>query len=221
LGTASHQHPENQLDSHPKIGSRVTSVHESIGGIILAAGGSERMGRPKQLLPWRGQPIIRHVVQVALAAGLSPVIVVLGAHADEIKSVLSDLQVEFVLNRDWRSGQSSSLQMGLNAFPSQVGAGVFLLADQPRVPLMLLRSLIGKHEETMASVIAPLIDGQRGNPVLFDRRTFSDLLQVQGDAGGRQLFSSYRITWVDWHDGSVLLDIDTEEDYQRLLSEDA
>jgi molybdenum cofactor cytidylyltransferase len=73
----------------------------------------------------------------------------------------------------------------------------------------------------MAPIIAPLIDGQRGNPVLFDRVTFSDLQQVRGDAGGRQLFSRYPVAWVDWHDSAVLLDIDTEEDYQRLLADDS
>lgn len=208
-----------QADS--PIAGKIFSVHERIGGIILAAGGSERLGRPKQLLPWRGVPIIRHVAQSALSAGLSPVIVVLGAYADEIQAVLSDLQVEFLLNEDWSSGQSTSLQVGLNAFPQDAGAAMFLLADQPRVPLRLLRTLIEVHAGTMAPIIAPLIDGQRGNPVLFDRVTFSDLQQVRGDAGGRQLFSRYPVVWVDWHDASVLLDIDTEEDYQRLLADDS
>ena len=98
---------------------------------------------------------------------------------------------------------------------------MFLLADQPRVPMRLLRTLIEVHAGTMAPIIAPLIDGQRGNPVLFDRVTFSELLQVSGDTGGRQLFSRYPVAWVDWHDPAVLLDIDTEEDYQRLLAEDS
>jgi molybdenum cofactor cytidylyltransferase len=143
------------------------------------------------------------VAQTALSAGLSPVIVVLGAYADEIQALLSDLQVEFLLNEDWSSGQSTSLQVGLNA------------------SLRLLRTLIEVHAGTMAPIIAPLIDGQRGNPVLFDRVTFSTLQQVRGDAGGRQLFSRYPVVWVDWHDASVLLDIDTEEDYQRLLADDS
>ena len=83
-----------------------------------------------------------------------------------------------------------------------------------------VRSLIDKHALSLAPIIAPLIDGQRGNPVLFDRRVFHDLHLVRGDTGGRQLFSRYPVTWIDWHDPSVMLDIDTEEDYLRLLSDD-
>jgi molybdenum cofactor cytidylyltransferase len=198
----------------------VFAVHEPIAGVILAAGGSDRMGRVKQLLPWRGEPLVKHVVRIAITSGLSPVIVVVGDAGEEVKSVLAGQQVILVDNPDWRLGQSSSLQIGLNALPANTGAAIFLLADMPRIPGPLIQALMEKHLMTLSPVIAPLIDGQRGNPVLFDRKTFTELGKIKGDTGGRALFSKYSVSWVEWHDSTVLNDVDTEEDYQRLLSED-
>lgn len=197
----------------------IFAVHEPVAGIILAAGGSERMGRPKQLLPWHGEPLICHATRTALSAGLDQVVVVVGAFGEEVKEALVDQDVDIRDNPDWKLGQSTSVRAGLSALPPGTGAVLFLLADQPNIPAMLIQALIEKHAETLAPIVAPLIDNQRGNPVLFDRQTFKDLFSVRGDSGGRQLFSQYPVTWVEWHDGAVLLDIDTDEDYQRLLAE--
>jgi len=198
----------------------IFAVHEQIAAIILAAGGSDRMGHTKQLLPWRGEPLVRHVARAALDERIDMVIIVVGAAGDEIKEVMNDLPVEFVDNPDWQLGQSSSIQAGLTALPGGIGAAIFLLADQPQLSTTLLRTLIEKHASTLAPIIAPLVEGQRGNPVLFDRNTFTDLQTIRGDTGGRSLFSQYSVDWVDWHDESILLDIDTEEDYQSLLADD-
>jgi molybdenum cofactor cytidylyltransferase len=198
----------------------IYAVHEKIAAIILAAGGSERMGRTKQLLPWRGEPLVRHVARAALDQGIEQVIIVFGAGGEEIKRELSDLPVKFLGNPDWKSGQSSSLKAGLAALTGETGGVIFLLADQPQVSPTLIQALIERHAETLAPIIAPLVDGQRGNPVLFDRLTFQDLLKIQGDTGGRALFSQYSVSWIDWHSAGILHDIDTEEDYQRLLDGD-
>jgi molybdenum cofactor cytidylyltransferase len=195
----------------------VLAVHERIAGIILAAGAAQRFGSPKQLLPWRGEPMVRHVARKALAAGLAPVVVVLGAHADQIEGVLNDLAVERVVNPEWEQGQSTSLQAGLKALPPGTGGAMFMLADQPQITPGLLQALLEAHRVQLPPIAAPLIDGRRGNPVLFDATTFADLMGVQGDTGGRALFSRYPIAWVPWHDASALLDIDTPEDYTRLL----
>ncbi len=197
----------------------VHAVLEPVTGIILAAGGSQRMGKPKQLLQWKGSTIIRHVVENALSAGFDQAIVVLGASSEKIKSELSDLAVEIVVNDNWEAGQSSSIQAGLEMIPNQTGAVVFLLGDQPQVSPVLINSLIEMHTSSLAPIIAPMVDGSRGNPVLFDRSTFADFRSLQGDTGGRELFSRYPVTWLEWHDPSVLTDIDTDEDYQHLLSE--
>jgi molybdenum cofactor cytidylyltransferase len=207
--------PEDQIPYRCKI----YAVHEQIAAIILAAGGSDRMGRTKQLLSWRGEPLVRHVARAALDVGIDKVIIVVGAAGEEIKEVMNDLPVEFVDNPDWQLGQSSSIQAGLAALPGGIGAAIFLLADQPQVSTTLLRTLIEEHASILAPIIAPLVDGQRGNPVLFDRKTFTDLQTIRGDTGGRTLFSRYPVDWIDWHDETILLDIDTDEDYQRLLAD--
>lgn len=195
----------------------IYAVHERVAGVILAAGGSQRMGRPKQLLPWHGKPLIQHVVDAALQAELNPVIVVTGDAHDQVANVLEGSVVQLVHNLDWSSGQSSSVRAGVQALPPNVGAAVFLLADQPLIPPALIKALVENHAFNLAPIVAPLVDGQRGNPVLFDRDTFPDLLTVQGDRGGRAIFSRHRVDWVDWHDARVLLDVDNEGDYERLL----
>ncbi len=211
--------PDNRLSEDQRVeGYKIFAAHEPVGAIILAAGKAVRMGRIKQLLPWKGKPLLWHVAQAALSEGLEEVIIIIGAEGEQIREPLNDLNVRFVENPDWELGQSTSLQVGLRALSPQIGAAIFLLADQPQVSPTLIRSLIEKHATTLAPIIAPIVDGKRGNPVLFDRRVFNELMSIHGDTGGRELFSRYPVEWLEWHDARVLLDIDTEEDYQRLLN---
>jgi len=199
---------------------RILAVHEPVAGIILAAGGSRRMGQPKQLLPWKGEPLVRHVAKTALAASLSPVILVTGDHGAQIQAAVQDLAVTLVQNPDWEVGQSTSVQAGVRALSRKNGAAIILLADQPWVTVTLLRSLVESHAETLARIVAPQVAGQRANPVLFDRLTFHDFMFIRGDRGGRSLFSKYPVQWLEWQDANLLLDIDTPEDYRRLLAEE-
>jgi molybdenum cofactor cytidylyltransferase len=196
----------------------IIEVHEPVAGVILAAGGSQRMGEPKQLLNWRGQTLIRHVITNAIKAKLSPIIVVLGAYFERIKQEIVDLPIQVVKNDDWRKGQSSSLRAGLDAIPDEIGAAVFLLADQPMISSSILSSLVKLHTETLAPIVAPRVHGQRGNPVLFDRVTFPDLRNIHGDMGGRALFTRYPVTHLDVDDPQILYDIDTFDDYKKLVS---
>ena len=193
------------------------ATHEPIAGVILAAGASTRMGQPKPLLMWRGEPFIRHIARTALEAGLSPVVIVAGEHAAEINAAVADLPVRLVRNADWQAGQSTSVKTGLQSLPAEIGSAIFLLADQPQVPIELVHDLIEQHAHSLAPIVAPQIDGRRGNPVLFDRSTFDDLLSLSGDVGGRAVFSRYPIAYVPWRDASLLLDVDTPADYQQLL----
>ena len=202
---------------------KVHAVREPIKGIILAAGESTRFGQPKQLLNWRGEPFVRAVVKTAMDAGLSPVIVVTGAHAEDVSVAVEGLSVEVVHNKKWQSGQASSLKTGLNPKSERHnsanlvgGAAIFLLADQPQITPTLLRALMDKHATTLSPIIAPLVIDQRANPVLFDMVTFKDLMQLEGDVGGRSIFSKHPIQYIPWHDDAMLLDVDTPEQYQRL-----
>lgn len=203
----------------------IYETHERVAGIVLAAGEGRRFAQsgrdtPKQLLIWDGMPLVRHVTLCALQAGLSPVVLVTGANAPDVQVAISDLPVKIVHNPSWESGQSSSLQAGLNILPYDVGSTVFLLADQPQVTPDLVRLLVEMHSQTLAPMVAPLVEGKRANPILFDRVTFSTLLTLSGDVGGRALFSSnskYPVAWVPWDDPDMLMDVDTEFDYQVLL----
>ena len=197
---------------------QVCAVHEPTAGVILAAGGSTRLGPAarKPLLTWRGEPFIRHVARTALGAGLSPVVIVTGAHPAEIRAAVADLPVAPVHNPEWEAGQSTSVRCGLQALPGTIGSAVFLLADQPQIPIELVQALTDRHAQTLSPIVAPLIGDRRGNPVLFDRVTFADLLLLTGDVGGRAVFARHPIAYVPWHDANVLLDVDTPEDYRRL-----
>ncbi|NPV85163.1 MAG: nucleotidyltransferase family protein [Anaerolineae bacterium] len=191
---------------------------EPVAGIVLAAGGATRFGKDKILENWHGEPLVRHVAQTALKAGLSPVVVVLGAVVDAAIAALSDLPVQIVVNPEWANGQSTSLSAGLRSLPNQVGAALFLLADQPQISARLIEGLLALHHNTLAAVVMPRVKGRRANPVLFDRVAFDDLLNIKGDTGGRAIMERYPVAWLDWDDESILLDIDTPEDYQQLLA---
>jgi molybdenum cofactor cytidylyltransferase len=195
----------------------VMAVHEQTAGIILAAGGSVRFGQPKILLDWQGIPFIRKEAETALAAGLSPVIVVLGAVIDPAVEALQGLPVQIVINNDWQYGQGFSVRAGVAVLPATSGGVVFLLGDQPQVTEEVLVALIEAHQRSLAPIVAPQVKGQRANPVLFDRVTFPDLLQLEGDTGGRSLFSRYPVKRLDWADERLTMDVDTMDDYQGLL----
>ncbi len=197
--------------------AEVYAVYQKTAGIVLAAGSAQRMGQPKQLLAWQGEPLVRRQVRAALEAGLDPVILVSGAYAEEVGAAVTGLKLRVVNNGRWQEGQSSSLKAGLAALGAEIGAVVFLLADQPFIQAEVIRQLVAMHSQTLAPVIAPRVGERRANPVLFDRSTFSDLANVQGDSGGRQVMAKWGLTYVDWPDERLLLDIDNLEDYRRAL----
>jgi molybdenum cofactor cytidylyltransferase len=197
--------------------SEISSCYKATAGIILAAGGASRFGQPKPLLEWRGQPFVRRVTLTALEAGLKPVVIVTGNASDAVQNSVEDLPVQTVYNPEWQTGQSSSIKAGINALPPQSGATFFLMADQPQVTSEILSAQLDLYRRTLAPIVAPLIGGKRGNPVLFDQATFPALRSITGDSGGRQVFSQFHVTWLEWNDVSLLLDVDTPEDYQRLL----
>ncbi|NLF49866.1 MAG: putative selenium-dependent hydroxylase accessory protein YqeC [Leptolinea sp.] len=197
--------------------TEVFRMNERIAGIILAAGRSHRMGSPKALLDWRGVPFVRACVLTAISSGLDPVYVIVGEDGDRISEVIRDLPVEVVENDKWYDGQSTSIKVGITHLPPWIGGAVFLLVDQPQIPVPLIRKLLAEHSSTLGSIIYPISGGRRANPVLFDRTTFSALLKIQGDVGGRAIFSKFPLYSIPWFDESILIDVDTPEDYQRLI----
>lgn len=200
--------------------SKIWATHEKVAGIVLAAGESKRYGKPKQLLDWNGKPFVRQVAEMALAAGLRPVTVVTGANAEEVENALVGLNVTIVRNEAWKSGQASSIVAGVRSLPENIGAAFFLLADQPQIGADVIGALREVHAQNLSPIIAPLVmEERRANPVLFDRVTFSDLLALKGDVGGRAIFDKHKVDYLPWYDSSLLLDVDSPEDYERLVGQ--
>lgn len=193
----------------------VTETHGRVAGIVLAAGGSSRLGQPKQLVKFRGRPLVWHAVRVGIAAGLSPLVVVVGAAREQIRRALAGEAVRLIDNPDWETGQSSSVLVGLAPVEADIEAAIFLLADMPLMDVELVRQIVSTHQRSLAPLVAPRVAGRRANPVLFDRVTFPDLQRLTGDQGGRSLFDRYEPAWVEWGE-SAMLDLDTPDDLRRL-----
>jgi molybdenum cofactor cytidylyltransferase len=201
----------------------ILAAHERVGGVILAAGESSRFGGLKQLLDWHGEPFARAVARKALDAGLSPVIFVTGAGAGDVEYTVADMDLKIIRNEDWKIGQSESIKKGIGSLtddPNTPGGCIFLLADQPQITTSILQALVEKHAEGLHPIIAPLVMDRRANPVLFDRITFHDLLTLEGDVGGRAIFHKHPVEYLPWHDDRLLLDVDTPEQYRRLIEDE-
>jgi molybdenum cofactor cytidylyltransferase len=209
----------------------VREVWGRAAAVVLAAGQAKRFGMLKQVLPWHGAPLVAHVAQQALACrDIHHTVVTTGAEGQQVRAALEPCvtgpHLTIVDVSDWAAGQSRSVRAGLQAARDSAGAtlaGVlFLLADQPGVSPELLSALVQRHRETLAPVVAPRHEGQRGNPVLFDRGTFAEFSALTGDSGARSIVRRHEaeIAWVDWPSAEILKDIDTPNDYAAAQSGD-
>ena len=189
-------------------------MSNQVAGIVLAAGGSSRFGSPKQLLPWRGKTVLNSVVSTAFDTGLAPVIVVLGANADQIEPSLPK-ECVVVRNDAWPEGQSSSIRIGLAQLSEEIDGVLILLGDQPQVNPHFYSSIIQKGLEC-GKITIPYVNDRRANPVFFPKHTLKRLGQVTGDQGGRAIFSEFKVEYLPWLDDCMALDIDTPEDYEKL-----
>src|SRR5687768_8656416 len=189
-----------------------------VAAILLAAGGSTRMGRAKQLLRYNGKSLVRHAAEVAVAAGCDPLLVVLGARG---RRVLREFEwlfgVKFVMNPRWQDGIGTSIRAGVARLPKDVTHALLVLADQPLVTAELLRRLAATTKPVAACQYADTL----GPPVLVSRELFPELLQLPDDRGAKHLWTSRPeiVEAVAFPEGSI--DIDTPEDYQRLIPPDA
>lgn len=186
------------------------------GIIILAAGNSSRLGRPKQLLPYRGQTLLTHVVGEALAAGLQPVVVVTGAFHAEVGDSLSGCPVDLVFNRHWEAGMASGIVAGLSRIQTKVSAVIIAVCDQPFISATLLLQLAETRETSGKGIVACAYANSIGTPVLFARSYFTKLLELSGTEGAKKLLKQHAadLATVDFPRGDV--DIDTGEDAQNL-----
>lgn len=187
------------------------------GLILLAAGASRRMGRPKQLLPIEGRPMIRHMAELVLRAPVDPVVVVLGAGAAQIEPVLAGLRVHVAINPDWAQGLGSSLRVGVESAlrrAPDLSALVIALADQPTLPPGHLAELIARHRAGGCTAVASLTGPERVPPLLFGRPWFARLRRIEGDTGARALLREH-LAEVATVPLAANTDLDTPGDYAR------
>ncbi len=186
---------------------------------MLAAGLARRMGQVKLLLPVGGQPIVRHAVEGVRAAGLDPVLVVTGPAPAPIEAALAGLGARIVVNPTPEAGQAGSVRAGIAALPETVDTVLIALGDQPALAPTIIPALLAAHRASGRPIVAPRYQDGPGNPVLFDRVIFAELLALQGDQGARPVIAREpgRVEWVAL-DLPMPQDVDTPADYEKIRS---
>lgn len=197
------------------------SLHCAI--VILAAGQSSRLGEAKQLLPYKGKSLLVQAVDTAVATGLRPVVVVLGARNETVGKELKEKEVVIALNEEWEEGMGSSLRCGLKKAQQvdpATNAMIFMVCDQPYVSPDLLLQLIKTSEATGRPIVSSSYGELSGTPALFSSKIFPALLEIKGDTGARKLIKQYaeEVATIPFPEGSI--DIDTPSDYQTLLKQE-
>ncbi|MFW6075139.1 MAG: NTP transferase domain-containing protein [Chloroflexota bacterium] len=190
-----------------------------IGAIVLAAGGSSRLGQPKQLLAVGGQPLLQHTLNAVRECKLDHNILVLGAASDAIIERIETEDFTVVMNPDYRSGQSTSLRAALDALDPDAAGVVVFLGDQPLVDPMIVSRLVRQFDPDHHAAVRPRYSDGPGNPVLLGKSIFHELLQLSGDIGARDVLHAHRsrILDVDANERMTPADVDTEDDYEALL----
>jgi molybdenum cofactor cytidylyltransferase len=194
----------------------------SPGLIILAAGGSRRMGRPKQLLPWNEGSLLRHAAITALATPCRPIVIVLGCEAEACQRDLSGLDVEVAFNPDWEAGMGRSVSVGiatLEKLRPDISGALLMLVDQPSLTASSLSFLLERWADSQQTLVATKYGELAGVPAIFDRQFFPQLRALNADRGARDLIASHRdlVSAVDLE--SDLIDLDTPALYQAQRRE--
>jgi len=192
-----------------------------IGAVVLAAGRSQRMGRPKMTLPWGETTVIGQVVNVLLAVGVDDVLVVTGGAQDEVEGALIGMPVRTVFNPEFANGEMMlTLQVGLAALENDVEAALVVLGDQPQIEQTVVRSVLAAFEPKIQPLVVPSFQSRRGHPWLVGQSLWDGLLGLEPPATMRQFLDRYasEIHYVNVNTHSILQDLDTPEDYQRYQS---
>lgn len=189
-----------------------------VSGIIMASGLSKRMGQCKLLMQYKDKSLIEWVIDAVEESGLSPKMVITGN--DEIKDLAAKRNLSVVINERGEFGQSESIKLGvLNS--KDADGYAFISGDQPFISSSFLNQLIEEFENQKGKIIVPVYKDTRGTPVIFPKRFKEEFLSLQGDVGGRVLLNKYKeyIQFIEVKDEKLLKDIDTKDEYARLISE--
>jgi molybdenum cofactor cytidylyltransferase len=190
----------------------------NIGIIILAAGSSTRMGQSKQLLKVQDDVLIVHAAKTALATGMTPVVVVLGADEKEHRLALNDINVEIVDNANWSRGMGSSLKAGLSHLEKKghVHAAVVMVCDQPMLPAAHLKELAAQYESTHKRIVASYYAGTAGVPALFDQFLFGEIHDLPDEEGAKKIIMKHPNDTIAIAFPEGAIDLDTPEDYKKF-----
>lgn len=190
----------------------------SICGLIIAAGGSSRLGRPKQLVRSGEKTLLEQAAATALHSGLERLYVVLGASFNEIEPTISHLPLAIIRNEQWQKGMGSSISTGISAVSQEGGscnAVLIMLCDQLHITAEHLQALIGAYEEKKGTIIATDYGAQKGVPALFDRTHFPELEKLSGDTGAKKILGQYAGRLHSIRFEQALIDVDTPEDLRK------
>jgi molybdenum cofactor cytidylyltransferase len=195
---------------------------EDLGVLILAAGLSSRMGRPKMLLPWQGSTVIQSVVNAYISSGIGEIIVVTGGGRQEIENLLSGLPVRLVFNPLFKNGEMlDSLKIGLHSFSEGTNAAMIALGDQPRIRSAEIELVVDGYLHSEAPLVVPSYQMRRGHPWVVERPLWSEILNLEIPRTLRNFLqdNSGAIHYISVDTPSILMDMDTPEDYERLKIE--
>lgn len=196
----------------PRAEAPIIESETKIAALVLAAGRSSRMGTSNKLIATlEGKTLVRHVAEAALASSCVSTTIVVGHKSETVAQALDGLNVEIVSNPNFADGLSTSLQVGLEALPDDIDAAVILLGDMPRIGPEAIDGLISAYDPARSAlIIVPTHKGKRGNPVLWSKRYFNELMRIRGDVGARQLFDEFSEAVVELDLGpEIAFDIDT------------
>ena len=193
-----------------------------VAGVILAAGASERLGQPKQLLRYRGETLIHRAARLARAAGLAPLHVVVGYRAGVVRAALGDLgaAATVVTNPDWNRGMGGSLARGIASLPAAVAAALVLVTDQPYLSAALLGAILERYRGAAELVACRYAGGALGVPALFADRFFPELAALSGDRGARALFVRHAAALATVSFPAGAADIDTPADAAAIAGDE-
>jgi molybdenum cofactor cytidylyltransferase len=195
----------------------VLEVHKRIRAVILAAGESSRMGRPKLLLPWENTTVLGRTIQNVQESAVFDSLVVMGAQAEAVAGIAGERGVPVLFNERYATGEMlSSLQTAVAGLPDEIDAVLVVLGDQPLVGPAIIDQILTAYWQGKGDIIAPQYRSRRGNPVLIGRRYFEELLSIPRGGAPRDLLRKYPVYQVEVDSQAVLLDIDNPADYQDL-----
>ncbi len=195
-----------------------------VGAIILAAGQSKRMGKPKLLLPFLNTPLIHYPVSLAVGKKFHPILVVGGKYIHELQAELDEYseQISIIYNSNYGKGMSTSLWAGILAIEEQVDAVFIFLGDQPFVSGVVVETMMEiykRNREKGVKIVRPRYKSQPGHPILFDKTLFREFRNLSGDEGGKSIIEANHesLIYVDFENTMLNIDIDTPQDYESLI----